>query len=210
MADTSGYSPDLSFEQKVEVLEAVDVEQRLEIVLGWSRDVLADLELKEKIRTDVSEGMEKRQREFLLREQMSAIRKELGEDDEENVVEEYRRKIAEAGMPEDVEKEALRELGRLERTSEQSPEQGWIRTYLDWMIELPWNVRTDDNLDIAEARVGARRRPRGPAGREGPHPRVPGRAQAPPGARVGRGDRPRFRRHPHAGRTSGRRQDVAR
>jgi ATP-dependent Lon protease len=97
--------------------------------------------------------MEKRQREFLLREQMSAIRKELGEDSEENVVEEYRRKIADAGMPEDVEKEALRELGRLERTSEQSPEQGWIRTYLDWMIEIPWNVRTDDNLDIAEARV---------------------------------------------------------
>ncbi len=153
MADTSGYSPDLSFEQKVEVLEAIDVEQRLEIVLAWSKDVLADLELKDKIRTDVSEGMEKRQREFLLREQMSAIRKELGEDSEENVVEEYRRKIADAGMPEDVEKEALRELGRLERTSEQSPEQGWIRTYLDWMIEIPWNVRTDDNLDIAEART---------------------------------------------------------
>ena len=153
IADTSGYSPDLSFEQKVEVLEAIDVEQRLEIVLAWSKDVLADLELKEKIRTDVSEGMEKRQREFLLREQMSAIRKELGEDGEENVVEEYRKKIAEAGMPEDVEKEALRELGRLERTSEQSPEQGWIRTYLDWMIEIPWSVRTDDNLDIAEARV---------------------------------------------------------
>ena len=153
IADTSGYSPDLSFEQKVEVLEAIDVEQRLEIVLAWSKDVLADLELKEKIRTDVSEGMEKRQREFLLREQMSAIRKELGEDGDENVVEEYRKKIAEAGMPEDVEKEALRELGRLERTSEQSPEQGWIRTYLDWMIEIPWNVRTDDNLDIAEARV---------------------------------------------------------
>ena len=153
MADTAGYSPDLSIEQKIQVLEALDVEARLELVLGWAKDVLADLELKDKIRTDVSEGMEKRQREFLLREQMSAIRKELGEDGEENVVEEYRTKIADAGMPEDVEKEALRELGRLERTSEQSPEQGWIRTYLDWMIEIPWNVRTDDNLDIAEARV---------------------------------------------------------
>ena len=153
MADTAGYSPDLSIEQKIQVLEAIDVEARLELVLGWAKDVLADLELKDKIRTDVSEGMEKRQREFLLREQMSAIRKELGEDGEENVVEEYRKKIAEAGMPEDVEKEALRELGRLERTSEQSPEQGWIRTYLDWMVEIPWNVRTDDNLDIAEARV---------------------------------------------------------
>ncbi|MGH2596492.1 MAG: AAA family ATPase, partial [Actinomycetota bacterium] len=153
IADISGYSPDLSFEQKVEVLEAIDVEERLETVLAWAKDVLADLDLKEKIRTDVSEGMEKRQREFLLREQMSAIRKELGEDGEGNVVEEYRKKIAEAGMPEDVEKEALRELGRLERTSEQSPEQGWIRTYLDWMTELPWNVRTEDNLEIAEART---------------------------------------------------------
>jgi ATP-dependent Lon protease len=152
IADTSGYSPDLSFEQKVEVLETVDVEARLKKVLGWAKDVLAEAELKDKIRSEVSEGMEKRQREFLLREQMNAIRKELGEDGEEDVVEEYRRKIEEAGMPEDVRKEAERELGRLERTSEQSPEQGWIRTYLDWMVEVPWSVRTEDNLDIAEAR----------------------------------------------------------
>jgi ATP-dependent Lon protease len=153
MADTSGYSPDLSFAQKIDVLEALDVERRLELVTEWARNTLAQLELKEKIRTDVSEGMEKRQREFLLREQLSAIRKELGEDDEESVVEEYRRKIAEAGMPENVRAEAERELGRLERTSEQSPEQGWIRTYLDWMTEIPWNVRTDDSLDIAAART---------------------------------------------------------
>ena len=152
IADTSGYSPDLGFEQKIQILETVDVEARLQLVLAWAKDTLADLELKDKIRTDVSEGMEKRQREFLLREQMSAIRKELGEDDEEDVVEEYRRKIEEAGMPEDVRKEAERELGRLERTSEQSPEYGWIRTYLDWMTELPWSVRSEDNLDIAEAR----------------------------------------------------------
>jgi ATP-dependent Lon protease len=153
IADTSGYSPDLSLDQKIEVLETLDVEERLERVLGWAKDVLADLELKDKIRTEVSEGMEKRQREFLLREQMSAIRKELGEDGEEDVVGEYRRKIEEAGMPEDVLKEAERELGRLERTSEQSPEYGWIRTYLDWMTELPWSVRSEDNLDIAEARA---------------------------------------------------------
>ena len=153
IADTSGYSPDLSFEQKVEVLETLDVEARLGKVLAWAKDVLAEAELKDKIRTEVSEGMEKRQREFLLREQMNAIRKELGEDGEEDVVEEYRRKIEEAGMPEDVRKEAERELGRLERTSEQSPEQGWIRTYLDWMTELPWSTRTEDNLEIAEARA---------------------------------------------------------
>jgi ATP-dependent Lon protease len=152
IADTSGYSPDLSFEQKIEVLEALDVEERLEKVLRWARDTLAEVELKDKIRTDVTEGMEKRQREFLLREQMAAIRKELGEDPEDDIVEEYRRKIEEAGMPEGVRAEAERELGRLERTSEQSPEYGWIRTYLDWMTELPWSVRTDDNLDIADAR----------------------------------------------------------
>jgi ATP-dependent Lon protease len=108
--------------------------------------------LKDKIRTDVSEGMEKRQREFLLREQMSAIRKELGEDADGDVVEEYRAKIEQAGMPQDVRAEAERELGRLERTSEQSPEYGWIRTYLDWMTDLPWDTRSDDTFDIAEAR----------------------------------------------------------
>ena len=152
IADTAGYSPDLSFEQKVDVLETLDVERRLEKVLDWAKDVLAELDLKDKIRSDVREGLEKNQREFILRQQMDAIRKELGEDSEENVVEEYRRKIAEANMPEGARKEAERELGRLERTSEQSPEYGWIRTYLDWMTEIPWGVRTEDNLDIADAR----------------------------------------------------------
>jgi ATP-dependent Lon protease len=152
IADTAGYSPDLSFEQKVDVLETLDVERRLETVLEWAKDVLAELDLKDKIRSDVREGLEKNQREFILRQQMDAIRKELGEDSEENVVEEYRRKIAEANMPDGARKEAERELGRLERTSEQSPEYGWIRTYLDWMTEIPWGVRTEDNLDIADAR----------------------------------------------------------
>ncbi|MGH2635771.1 MAG: endopeptidase La [Actinomycetota bacterium] len=152
IADTSGYSPDLSFEQKVEVLETLDVEQRLEKVLAWAKEVLAETELKDKIRSDVRDGMEKTQRDYLLRQQMEAIRKELGEDSEENVVEEYRKKIADANMPEGARAEAERELGRLERTSEQSPEYGWIRTYLDWMTEIPWDVRTEDNLDIAQAR----------------------------------------------------------
>ncbi|MCI0632635.1 MAG: endopeptidase La [Actinobacteria bacterium] len=152
IADTAGYSPDLSFEQKVEVLETLDVEARLQKVLTWAREVLADVELKDKIRTDVREGMEKNQREYLLRQQMDAIRKELGDDSEENVVEEYRKKIAAANMPQSAREEAERELGRLERTSEQSPEYGWIRTYLDWMTEIPWDVRTEDNLEIADAR----------------------------------------------------------
>jgi ATP-dependent Lon protease len=152
MADTSGYSPDLEFEQKIEVLETLDVEKRLELVLGWARDTLAEASLKDKIRSDVAEGLQRNQREFLLRQQMEAIQKELGEDGVEDIVGEYRTKIAEAEMPEGVRKEAERELGRLERTSEQSPEYGWIRTYLDWMTELPWNKRSEDNLDIVEAR----------------------------------------------------------
>jgi ATP-dependent Lon protease len=153
LADMSGYSPDLSFEQKVEVLETLDVEARLEKVLGWAKDTLAEIEVKERIRDEVAGNLEQRQRELLLREQMAAIRKELGEEDGEDVVAEYRTKIAEAGMPEDVRSQAERELGRLGRTSEQSPEHGWIRTYLDWLLDVPWSVRTDDNLDIAEARA---------------------------------------------------------
>ncbi|MFN2543197.1 MAG: endopeptidase La [Actinomycetota bacterium] len=152
LADTAGYSPDLAMERKAEVLETLDVEQRLEKVVRWAKETLAEITVKDKIREEVTEGLDKRQREFILRQQMDAIRKELGEDDDENIVEDYRRRIAEANMPEGVRTQAERELGRLERTSEQSPEQGWIRTYLDWLLDVPWDVRTEDNLDIAEAR----------------------------------------------------------
>jgi ATP-dependent Lon protease len=153
LADTAGYSPDMSFEQKVAILEELDVEKRLELVLEHAKKTLADLELKDKIRSEVTEGIDKRQREFLLREQMAAIRKELGEDGQEDVAEGYRKRIAEAGMPEEVQKQAEQELGRLERTSEQNPEYGWIRTYLDWLLDVPWNVRTDDQLDVVAARA---------------------------------------------------------
>ena len=153
IADTAGYSPDLSIEQKVEVLETLDVEQRLEKVLDWAKEVLAELELKDKIRSDVRDGMEKNQREYILRQQMDAIRKELGDESGEGIVEEYRKKIADANMPEGARAEAERELGRLEAMPEQSPEYGWIRTYLDWMTEIPWDVRTEDNLEIDSARA---------------------------------------------------------
>src|SRR5439155_888852 len=145
--------PDLSFEQKVEILQTLDVERRLELAIAWANRTLADLELKEKIGREVAEGMDKRQREFLLREQLEAIRKELGEaDDGPSIAEEFRAKIAASGMPEQARQEAERELARLQRTSPQSPEYGWIRTYLDWMTEVPWNRRTEDNLNVAEAR----------------------------------------------------------
>jgi ATP-dependent Lon protease len=154
MADTAGYAPELSLEQKVEVLETVDVEQRLEKVLAWMHDVLADITLKERIHNDVNEGMEKTQREFILRQQMAAIRKELGESgDGEDVIEEYRAKVAGENVPEHVRKAVDKELGRLERTSEQNPEHGWIRGWLDTVTELPWGVKSDDQLDVADARV---------------------------------------------------------
>jgi len=133
-------------------LETVDVEERLEKVLGWAKDTLAEVEVKERIRDEVSENLEKRQREMILREQMAAIRKELGDDDGDDVIADLRAKIEAAGMPDEVREQAERELGRLERTSDQSPEYGWIRTYLDWLTEVPWNVRTDDNLEIDQAR----------------------------------------------------------
>src|SRR5919198_1132848 len=153
LSDMAGYSPDLSFEQRVEVLETLDVEKRLEKVLAWAKDALAELTLKDKIRNEVADGLQKGQREYILRQQMDAIRKELGEDDEENVVEDLRKKIEAAGMPESVRQQAERELKRLERTSEQNPEYGWIRTYLDWLLDVPWSVRTEDNLDISGARA---------------------------------------------------------
>ncbi|MEA2828088.1 MAG: ATP-dependent Lon protease [Actinomycetota bacterium] len=154
MADTAGYAPELTLEQKVEVLETVDVEQRLEKVLAWMHDVLADITLKERIHNDVNEGMEKTQREFILRQQMAAIRKELGESgDGEDVIEEYRAKVAGENVPEHVRKAVDKELGRLERTSEQNPEHGWIRGWLDTVTELPWGTKSEDHLDVADARV---------------------------------------------------------
>jgi ATP-dependent Lon protease len=151
LADLAGYSPDLSVEQRVEVLETIDMEQRLSRLIAWTKDILADASVREKIRSEVNEGMEKTQRDYLLRQQLEAIKKQLGEGGD-NVAAGYRERLDAIGMPEDVRKEVERELDRLERTSEQNPEHGWIRTYLDWMFEIPWNVRSDDNFDLAEAR----------------------------------------------------------
>ena len=150
LADMAGYSPDLSVEQKVELLEELEVEKRLEKLVPWTRDTLSEMSLKESIRNEVRDGMEKQQRDFLLRQQMQAIKKQLGEEGDTGT--EYRERLDKAGMPEAVRKEVERELDRLERTSEQSPEYGWIRNYLDWMLELPWDKRSADNFDLVEAR----------------------------------------------------------
>ena len=153
LADVAGYSPDLSLAQKVEVLETIDVETRLRLVLGWARDTLADLTLRDRIKSDVEEGMEKTQREFLLRRQLDAIKKELGQLSDDDVdPDDYRTKIADRDLPEHVRVAVLREIDKLERTNDQSPETGWIRTWLDTILEVPWGVESDDRLDVLEAK----------------------------------------------------------
>ena len=146
LADTSGYSPDLSFEQKVQLLETLDVVERLELALTLQKERLALLQVRRRIRDDVNAGMEKQQREYVLRKQLESIRKELGED-ETSVVEEFRQKIAEASMPDHVREQAERELGRFERMGESSPESQTIRSYLDWLLAVPWGVRSEERLD---------------------------------------------------------------
>ena len=151
LADTSGYAPDLSFAQKVQLLEAVDVAERLELALSLQRERLSTMQIRQRIREDVNAGMEKQQREYLLRKQMDSIRKELGEDDA-SVVEEYRAKIEEAGMPEAVREQADKELARFERMGESSPESQMIRSYLDWLLAVPWGSRSEEVLDPARTR----------------------------------------------------------
>jgi ATP-dependent Lon protease len=153
LADGFGAWSDMPTERKVELLEAVDTESRVERALEWARDALAEHEVAEKIRQEVGEGMEKQQREFLLRQQLQAIRKELGEGaDDGNTIEELREKVAGAELPESVSVAVSKEIDKLERTSEQSPEHGWIRTWIDTILELPWGQRSEERMDVAEAR----------------------------------------------------------
>jgi ATP-dependent Lon protease len=151
LADTIGYSPDLSSEQKLKVLETVDVKARLELAIEMQRERLAELQVRRKIRDDVESGAQKQQREYFLRKQMESIRKELGED-EDDLIAEYEKKIAEAEMPEAVAEQAERELRRLERQGEQSPESSMIRNYLDWLLAVPWSKRSEDRLDPQHTR----------------------------------------------------------
>jgi ATP-dependent Lon protease len=151
LADLAGYSSYLTAEQKRQLLETPGVTERLDLVLEWTHAQLAEQEVSDKIRDDVREGMDKRQREFLLREQLAAIRKELGETEPDGS-DDYRTRVEAADLPEKVREAALREVGKLERASDQTPEAGWIRTWLDTVLELPWNVRTVDSSDLLAAR----------------------------------------------------------
>jgi ATP-dependent Lon protease len=151
LADTCGYSPDLTFEQKVELLETLDVVDRIELAIAFQRERLAELQIRRRIREDVEEGAQKQQREYILRRQLESIRKELGDDDA-SVVEEYRQKLAELDLPEAVREQAERELSRFERIGEQGAESSVIRTYLDWLLAVPWGERSEERLDPVHAR----------------------------------------------------------
>jgi ATP-dependent Lon protease len=151
LADTSGYASYLTNVQKRQLLETVDVAERLRVLIDWTGSHLAEVEVTDKIAEDVREGMEKTQKEFLLRQQLAAIRKELGEGEPDGS-DDYRARVEAADLPENVREAALREVGKLERASDQSPESGWIRTWLDTVLDLPWNVRTEDSTDLKAAR----------------------------------------------------------
>ncbi len=151
LADTAGYAPDLNYAQKVELLQTLDVVERLTLALRLQQDRLAELQVRKRIRDDVESGAQKQQRDYFLRQQMDAIRKELGQNDG-SVAEEYRKKIAAAGMPDNVKEQAERELSRFERLGDSNAESSMIRTYLDWLLAVPWAKRSEERLDPRHAR----------------------------------------------------------
>ena len=151
LADTAGWAPYLSIERKQQLLETPDVAERLPLLIEWTKAYLAESEVNEQIDSDVRESLEKSQREFLLRQQLAAIRKELGEGEPDGS-DDYRARVEAADLPDAVREAALREVDKLERSSDQNPEAGWIRTWLDTVLDLPWTVTTEDVADITTAR----------------------------------------------------------
>ena len=152
LADAVALWAEFADGDRLVVLRAVDVGDRVDAIHAWARNHLNELQVAETIRNDVSEGMDKQQREYLLRQQMNAIRKELGEGDED-VTNEYRTKLVDLDAPESVKTAISKELDRFERMSSQSPEHSWIRTWLDRIFEMPWGERTDDNVDLVDAQA---------------------------------------------------------
>ena len=209
LSDLAGYAPYLSNDRKRELLETPEVAERLRLLIAWTRDHAAESEVNDKIAEDVRESMESTQREFLLRQQLAAIRKELGEDDAGGV-DDYRARVEAADVPDNVREALLREVDKLERTSEQSPETGWIRTWLDTVLDLPWAVRTVDNNDVDVRPRGPRRRPPRARRGEGPDHRVPRRPRAPHRPRPRRRRRTRLGCRDPAGRAARSGQDLAR
>src|SRR4051794_1394764 len=165
LADTSGLSPDISNENKLRLLEAIDVTARLELAVELQRERLTELQVREKIRDDVESGAQKQQREYFLRKQMESIRKELGED-EADLIGEYERKIAEAEMPAAVAEQAEKELRRLERQGEQSPESSMNPSQPGSLISRPRRGGARGRAEPGLTPRGARPGPPRPPGRE--------------------------------------------
>jgi len=154
LADMTAYSPDMTTEQRQELLETIDIVKRLKLVSTFLARQIEILELKGKIQSEVKSEMDKTQREYILREQLKAIQRELGEDDPQQAeVTELREKVEQSGMPDEVKTRAIKEIDRMSRIPSASPEVGVIRTYVDWLVSLPWNVTTEDRYDIKEAAV---------------------------------------------------------
>ena len=208
LADTIAWWPALTFEQRVELLETIDLHERLRLALGWARDALAEVEVTRDIDGEVNGHFEKLQREAVLRRRLHAIQEELGESTESGG---YREKLDALGdaIPDATRTAITKEIDHLERVGEQSMESSWIRTWLDTVFEIPFATRTDDNLDLATPRR-ARHRPLGPRRGEGAHHRVPRGAQAARRAQRRHLATSARRHHPRARRPSRRRQDVAR
>ena len=150
-ADLVAQSQDLTIEQRQQLLEMESVVERLRFLSVFLAKQNEILQMKAKIQNDVQQTLDKTQREYILREQMKAIQKELGDDDGTSEVNELREKIEAAGMPDEVKEKALKEVGRLEKIPQASPEQGVIRTYVDWLISVPWKKAPEDDWDIVEA-----------------------------------------------------------
>ena len=152
LADMAAYAPELELEQRVELLETIDVEARLELALSWARETLAALELKDRIRSEVSDGIDAQQREMLLRRQMDAIRKELGEG-EEDAAAEYRARADALELPDSVRTAVNKELDKFERMGAQNPEQAWVRNWLDAVLDIPWGTYVTEDADLEAARA---------------------------------------------------------
>ena len=152
LADMTAYSPEMTTEQRQELLETIDIAERLRLASQFLAKQIEVLELKGRIQSEVKSEMDKTQREYILREQMKAIQKELGEDDPAVAeASDLRERVESSAMPEEVKAKALKEVDRLSRIPSASPEQGVIRTYVDWLVSLPWGIETDDNLELDEA-----------------------------------------------------------
>jgi ATP-dependent Lon protease len=152
LADLVAHMPELEADDRKSLLTTLDVVERLKKAHEFLSDQVEVLELRSRISSEVQKNMDKTQREYLLREQMKEIQRELGElDPEQAEAEEWRKKIEDANMPEKAREKAEKEVDRLERMPAASPEVGMIRTYLDWLVGMPWSVSTDDNLDLRAA-----------------------------------------------------------